>query len=129
MQRQAFAGMLWRKQYFQYDVTTWLHGDPTLPTSPPERSQGRNAAWFHFVAADVHSIPLCYVDPEFAKNQLDQMTSEWYIHLNGQILAEERSFSDVNPPVHAWAAWQVYHLEKQITGEADRSFLERIFQK
>jgi len=148
VQRQAFAGMLWSKQAFHYDVTTWLHGDPTQPPPPPERRQGRNAAWFHLDAADVlsmpdkweypwfaawdlafHSIPLCCVDPEFAKHQLDLMTREWYMHPNGQIPAYEWSFSDVNPPVHAWATWQVYTLDKQMSGVADRSFLERIFQK
>jgi hypothetical protein len=148
VQRQAFAGMLWSKQTFHYDVTTWLHGDPTQPSPPPERRQGRNAAWFHLDAADVlsmpdkweypwfaawdlafHSIPLCSVDPEFAKNQLDLMTREWYMHPNGQIPAYEWNFSDVNPPVHAWATWQVYSLDKQMSGVADRSFLERIFQK
>ncbi len=148
VQRQAFAGMLWSKQYFHYDVTTWLRGDPGRPGPPPQRKQGRNAAWIHLDNADVlsmpdaweypwfaawdlafHAIPLAYVDGDFAKNQLDLMTREWYMHPNGQIPAYEWNFSDVNPPVHAWAAWQVYNIDKRISGQADRAFLERVFQK
>ncbi len=148
VQRQAFAGMLWSKQYFLYDVTTWLKGDPSQPSPPPEREQGRNAAWIHLDNADVlsmpdtweypwfaawdlafHAIPLAYVDGDFAKNQLDLMTREWYMHPNGQIPAYEWNFSDVNPPVHAWAAWRVYTIDRQMSGQADRAFLERVFQK
>ncbi len=148
VQRQAFAGMLWSKQFYHYDVTTWLRGDPSQPGPPPQRKQGRNAAWIHLDNADVlsmpdaweypwfaawdlafHAIPLAYVDGDFAKNQLDLMTREWYMHPNGQIPAYEWNFSDVNPPVHAWAAWQVYTIDKRISGHADRAFLERVFQK
>ena len=148
VQRQAFAGMLWSKQFFHYDVTRWLEGDPTMPVPPPERKKGRNAAWFHLDNADIismpdkweypwyaawdlafHCVPLAMVDPEFAKNQLDLMTREWYMHPNGQIPAYEWNFSDVNPPVHAWGAWRIYKIEEKMRGQGDRQFLERIFQK
>ncbi len=148
IQRQAFAGMLWSKQYFYYDVTTWLRGDPTQPVPPLERKTVRNSQWVHLDNADIlsmpdkweypwfaawdlafHCIPLAMIDPEFAKQQLDVMTREWYMHPNGQIPAYEWNFSDVNPPVHAWAAWRVYKIEQRLTGKGDREFLERVFQK
>jgi hypothetical protein len=148
VQRQAFAGMLWSKQFFFYDVTTWLRGDPGQPPPPQQRQDGRNAAWVHLDTADVismpdkweypwfaawdlafHAIPLAYVDAGFAKHQLDLMTREWYMHPNGQIPAYEWNFGDVNPPVHAWAAWQVYTIDRKISGVGDRPFLERVFQK
>ncbi len=148
IQRQAFAGMLWSKQYYYYSVEDWLNGDPNQPPPPPSRKQGRNREWIHldnedilsmpdkweypwFAAWDLafHCIPLAIVDPEFAKHQLDLMTREWYMHPNGQIPAYEWNFSDVNPPVHAWATWRVYKIEQKNTGRGDRQFLERVFQK
>ncbi|NEQ49411.1 MAG: glucosidase, partial [Leptolyngbya sp. SIO3F4] len=146
VQRQAFAGLLWSKQYFEFDVERWLKGDPTTPT-PPESRQ-RNNQWTHLGAEDIismpdkweypwfaawdlafHCIPIAMVDPEFAKYQLDIMTREWYMHPNGQIPAYEWAFGDVNPPVHAWATWRVYKIEQKVTGKSDRIFLERVFQK
>lgn len=148
VQRQAFAGMLWSKQYYHYVVEEWLKGDRATPPPPLERKSGRNSEWFHlnnediismpdkweypwFAAWDLafHVIPLAMIDPEFAKKQLDLLTREWYMHPNGQIPAYEWKFSDVNPPVHAWATWRVYKIEKKMYGRADRQFLERVFQK
>ncbi|HEY9657393.1 MAG TPA: hypothetical protein V6C65_02935, partial [Allocoleopsis sp.] len=145
--RQALAGMLWSKQYYRYYVEAWLKGDTTNP-SPHHRKQGRNHQWFHldtqevlsmpdkweypwFAAWDLafHAITLALVDADFAKNQLDLLTREWYMHPNGQIPAYEWNFSDVNPPVHAWAAWRVYKIEQKQTGKGDLQFLERVFQK
>jgi hypothetical protein len=148
VQRQGFAGMLWSKQFYHYIVEDWLKGDRNAPTPPPERKKGRNREWFHlhnedilsmpdkweypwFAAWDLafHAIPLAMVDPDFAKYQLDVLTREWYMHPNGQIPAYEWAFSDVNPPVHAWATWRVYKIEQKIYGRSDRQFLERVFQK
>jgi hypothetical protein len=148
IQRQAFAGMLWSKQFFYYNVDEWLKGDPGAPLPPPERKLGRNHEWFHFCSEDIlsmpdkweypwfaawdsafHCIPLAMIDPEFAKSQLDLLTREWYMHPNGQIPAYEWKFSDVNPPVHAWATWRVYKIEQKMYGRSDRQFLERVFQK
>ncbi len=148
VQRQAFAGMMWCKQYYLYDVSTWLKGDPNTLTPPPVRKRGRNQHWHHLDSQDVlsmpdtweypwfaawdtafHCIPLAMIDPAFAKQQLDVMTREWYMHPNGQLPAYEWAFSDVNPPVHAWATWRVYKIEKKMTGKGDRLFLERLFQK
>jgi hypothetical protein len=146
--RQAVAGMLWSKQCFHYDVRTWLEGDPGQPPPPPERKKGRNHDWTHLYNADVlslpdkweypwfaawdlafHTIALALVDPDFAKEQLILLLREWYMHPNGQLPAYEWAFGDVNPPVHAWAAWRVYKIEKRIRGRSDRSFLERVFHK
>ncbi|HZT70399.1 MAG TPA: glucosidase [Terriglobia bacterium] len=146
--RQALAGMLWNKQYYHYDVRTWLEGDPAYPPPPPERWKGRNHQWVHLYNNDVISIPdkweypwyaawdlafhcvtLALVDPEFAKRQLILLLREWYMHPNGQLPAYEWAFADVNPPVHAWAAWRVYKIEKKRRGQADRNFLERVFHK
>ena len=146
--RQALAGMLWSKQWYHYDVRRWLEGDPAQPAPPPERWQGRNHEWTHLYNDDVvsmpdkweypwyaawdlafHTIALALVDPDFAKEQLILFLREWYMHPNGQIPAYEWAFGDVNPPVHAWAAWRVYKIEKRIRGVADRRFLERVFQK
>ncbi|MEO1148275.1 MAG: glucosidase [Cyanobacteria bacterium J06638_22] len=148
VQRQAFAGLLWTKQYYRFDVTRWLEGDPTMPPPPEARQSGRNHQWQHLDSDDIismpdkweypwfaawdlafHCIPLAIVDPEFAKYQLDIMTREWYMHPNGQIPAYEWAFGDVNPPVHAWATWRVYKIEEKLKGKGDRSFLERVFQK
>jgi len=146
--RQALAGMIWSKQFYNYDVRRWLQGDPKAPSPPPERRRGRNRDWTHFYAADVLSMPdtwefpwfaawdlafhcvvLALVDPQFAKAQLLLMLREWYMHPNGQIPAYEWAFGDVNPPVHAWAAIRVYQIEKAKTGHGDRAFLKRIFHK
>ena len=148
VQRQAFAGMLWSKQYYHYVVDDWLKGDPNSPPPPESRKEIRNKEWIHLFNDDVismpdkweypwfaawdlafHCIPLAIVDPEFAKRQLDIMTREWYMHPNGQIPAYEWNFSDVNPPVHAWATLRVYKIEKKMYGRADKQFLERVFQK
>jgi hypothetical protein len=146
--RQALAGMLWSKQCYHYDVRTWLEGDPGQPPPPPERKKGRNRDWTHLYNADVismpdkweypwyaawdlafHTVALSLVDPDFAKEQLILLLREWYMHPNGQLPAYEWAFGDVNPPVHAWAAWRVYKIEKRIRGRADRAFLERVFHK
>ena len=146
--RQAFAGMLWSKQYYHYVVRDWLEGDPRQPAPPAERRQGRNHQWTHLYNADVismpdkweypwyaawdlafHSVPLALVDSQFAKDQLMLMTREWYMHPNGQFPAYEWAFGDVNPPVHAWAAWRVYKMEHKRRGKPDRAFLARIFHK
>jgi hypothetical protein len=146
--RQAFAGMLWSKQFYHYVVRDWLNGDPAMPPPPGERIDGRNREWSHLYNADVismpdkweypwyaawdlafHCVPLALVDSEFAKQQLILMTREWYMHPNGQLPAYEWAFGDVNPPVHAWAAWRVYKIEKKRRGVGDRAFLARIFQK
>jgi len=146
--RQAYAGMLWSKQFYHYDVHTWLEGDPAGPIPPEERWQGRNKEWTHLYNDDVismpdkweypwyaawdlafHCIPLALVDPDYAKDQLILLLREWYMHPNGQLPAYEWAFGEVNPPVHAWAAWRVYKIERRLRGVADRAFLERIFHK
>jgi hypothetical protein len=146
--RQAFAGLLWSKQFYHYDVQRWLQGDPAGPPPPPERWRGRNREWLHLYNEDVismpdtweypwyaawdlafHTIPLALVDPDFAKAQLILFLREWYMHPNGQIPAYEWAFGDVNPPVHAWAALRVYRIERRIRGRGDRVFLERVFHK
>jgi len=146
--RQAFAGMLWSKQFYHYDVRTWLEGDPTQPKPPSERWKGRNKDWVHLYNEDVismpdkweypwyaawdlafHCIPIALVDPDFAKEQLILLLREWYMHPNGQLPAYEWAFGDVNPPVHAWAAWRVYKIERRVRGVADRAFLEKVFHK
>ncbi|MBK8809487.1 MAG: glucosidase [Acidobacteria bacterium] len=146
--RQAFAGMLWSKQFYHFDVDRWLDGDPAQPAPPAERKKGRNAEWRHLNNADVismpdkweypwyaawdlafHAIPLALVDADFAKEQLILMLREWYMHPNGQIPAYEWAFGDVNPPVHAWAALRVYQIDKKRARRGDTKFLARIFQK
>ena len=146
--RQSFAGMLWSKQFYHYVVRDWLQGDRGNPAPPPERKKGRNREWTHLYNSDVismpdkweypwyaawdlafHCIPLALVDPDFAKEQLTVMLREWYMHPNGQIPAYEWAFSDVNPPVHAWAAWRVYKIDKKRSGTGDREFLKRVFHK
>jgi hypothetical protein len=145
--RQAFAGLLWSKQFYHYVVKDWVEGDAAQPPPPADR-QARNREWTHLYAADVismpdkweypwyaawdlafHCVPLAMVDSEFAKAQLVLMLREWYMHPNGQLSAYEWAFGDVNPPVHAWAAWRVYKIEKRRRGVGDRVFLERVFQK
>jgi hypothetical protein len=146
--RQGLAGMLWSKQFYHYVVKDWLEGDPGNPPPPAERWNGRNHEWMHLYNADVismpdkweypwyaawdlafHCIPLALVDSDFAKEQLVLMLREWYMHPNGQIPAYEWAFGDVNPPVHAWAAWRVYKIDKKRHGKGDRAFLERVFHK
>ncbi|PRY44286.1 glycosyl hydrolase family 63 [Spirosoma oryzae] len=150
VQRQAFAGMLWSKQFYYYDVSRWLAGDPTQPPPPPERKYGRNHTWLQLINAGVISMPdkweypwyaawdwsfhcvtLALIDPELAKQQLMLLTNEWYMHPNGQLPAYEWNFSDVNPPVQAWAALHVFMLCREVhpTGEADHGFLRAIFHK
>ena len=149
IQRQAFAGMIWSKQFYHYDVPRWLMGDPAEPPPPPERRQGRNSDWLHLNNADIlsmpdtweypwfacwdlafHCIPLALIDAEFAKAQLVLLTREWYMHPNGQLPAYEWNFGDVNPPVHAWATWRVFQIDRKQRGDAgDLAFLERVFHK
>jgi hypothetical protein len=148
VQRQAFAGLLWSKQYYHYFVDCWLKGDPTEPPPPASRTQGRNHGWWHLDAADVlavpdkweypwfaswdmafHCVAFALIDADFAKQQLTLLTREWYMHPNGQIPAYEWNFGDVNPPVHAWAAIRICQIEQKMTGRMDHLFLERIFQK
>ncbi|HKV95791.1 MAG TPA: glucosidase [Candidatus Angelobacter sp.] len=147
--RQAFAGMLWSKQFYHYVIRDWLKGDPTMPKPPESRKNGRNHAWIYIYNADVLSMPdkweypwyaawdlgfhcvaLAMVDCEFAKDQLVLLLREWYMHPNGQIPAYEWAFGDVNPPVHAWAAYQVYKIDRAKNGgHGDTEFLARVFQK
>ena len=154
VQRQAFAGMIWSKQFFRYNVDVWLEGDPTQPSPPPERRRGRNCDWKHFNASEIISMPdkweypwfaawdlgfhcvaLADIDAEFAKCQLTLFTREWYMHPNGQLPAYEWAFGDVNPPVHAWAAFRVFQIDRRQRCETepgcpgDLVFLERVFQK
>ena len=145
--RQGYAGLLWSKQYYHYVVRDWLDGDPSQPTPPAARRTGRNHDWLHLYNRDVismpdkweypwyaawdlafHMIPFANVDPHFAKEQLVLLSREWYAHPNGQCPAYEWAFSDVNPPVSAWAAWRLYKMTGQ-RGARDRLFLSRIFQK
>jgi hypothetical protein len=142
--RQAFAGMLWSKQYYNYTVSTWLDGDPTQPAPPKERELNRNGRWRNLSARDIMSMPdkweypwfaawdlafhcvsLAHVDPGFAKYQLVLLCREWMQHPNGALPAYEWDFSDVNPPVQAWAALEVFVLD----GSKDLDFLARIFDK
>ncbi len=147
--RQALSGMLWSKQYFNYDVERWLRGDAPQQPAPPESHQhGRNADWYHMNCADVlsmpdkweypwfaswdlavHTLPLAMVDVDFAKDQLFQMVRASYMHPNGQVPAYEWAFGDVNPPIHAWATWRVYLIERELRGQGDQQFLKRIFNK
>ncbi len=145
--RQAVAGLLWSKQFYHFAVLQWLEGDPANPTPPPERWHGRNSEWKHLYNRDVvsmpdnwefpwyaswdlafHMLPFAEIDPEFAKEQLILLLREWYTHPSGQIPAYEFAFGDVNPPVHAWAAFRVYKISAP-RGQRDRAFLERVFQK
>lgn len=146
VQRQAFAGMMWSKQFYYYDVFRWLNGDEN--SFSPYRNNRRNDQWEHlynknilsmpdkweypwYAAWDLafHCIPLAHLDPFFAKRQLSLLLREYYMHPNGQIPAYEWNFGDVNPPVHAWAVWKVYEIDKEITGKPDLVFLEKLFQK
>ncbi|ULQ54259.1 MGH1-like glycoside hydrolase domain-containing protein [Flavihumibacter fluvii] len=148
IQRQAYAGMLWSKQFYYYDVEQWMKGDPNKP-APRHRAWGRNHDWSHLNNADIismpdkweypwyaawdlafHCIPLAYLDAGFAKNQLLLLTKEWYMHPNGQFPAYEWNLGDVNPPVHAWATWRVYEIDKNMNGgKGDLIFLESCYHK
>ncbi|MGB3078124.1 MAG: glucosidase, partial [Saprospiraceae bacterium] len=146
--RQALAGLLWSKQYFNIDIPKWLNGDPGQPAPPENRKTGRNHQWHHLNNEDIismpdkweypwyaawdlafHCVPLAQVDPDFAKNQLILFLREWYMHPNGQIPAYEWAFGDVNPPVHAWSCLQVFKMDRARTGKADYKFLKRVFSK
>ncbi|MEM1156653.1 MAG: glucosidase [Verrucomicrobiota bacterium] len=147
IKRQAFAGLLWTKQFYHYVIESWLEGDPATVAPPAGHKKIRNTEWRHLFARDVlsmpdsweypwfaawdsafHMIPMAEIDPEFAKAQLLLFLREWYLHPNGQMPAYEWEFSDVNPPVHAWALWRVYKIAGK-KGERDLDFLERGFQK
>ncbi len=146
--RQAIAGLLWSKQVYIFDVPVWLKGDPVTPPPPDSRRRGRNADWEHLSNSDVilmpdkweypwyaawdlafHCVAMAPVDPDFAKEQLVLLLRAWYMHPNGQLPAYEWNFGDVNPPVHAWAAFRVYGIDRDLTGVADTAFLERILHK
>jgi len=154
IQRQAFAGMIWSKQFYHFNIRKWLNGDPLQPPPPPERKHGRNVEWGHLNNSDIismpdkweypwyaswdlafHCIPFALLDPEFAKRQLDLLTREWFMHPNGQLPAYEWAFGDVNPPVHAWSTWRVFQIDRKIRRESrpedqgDLEFLERVFHK
>jgi len=149
VQRQAFAGMLWSKQFYYYDINHWLHGDPAEPAPPPQRLNGRNSKWTHLNTRDIismpdkweypwfaswdlafHCLPLSTIDMVFAKFQLTLLVRDWYMHPNGQLPAYEWDFGDANPPVHAMITWRIYQQDKAANnGVGDTSFLERIFHK
>ncbi len=149
VQRQALAGLIWSKQFYYLDVPQWLEGDPAQPAPPPQRKTGRNHEWTHLNNAEVlsmpdkwefpwyaswdlafHTVPLALMDPVFAKQQLLLLTREWYMHPNGQLPAYEWSFGDVNPPLHAWAAFRVYQIEQQVHHRpGDTAFLETVLHK
>ncbi|QBM90939.1 Glycosyl hydrolase family 63 C-terminal domain-containing protein [Metschnikowia aff. pulcherrima] len=148
VQRQAFAGLLWTKQFYHFVHSYWLSGDPNTPPPPENRANGRNKEWKHLFIDDVlslpdkweypffaawdtafHCIPFAMIDPEFAKKQLELLLREWYMHPNGQLPAYEWNFSDVNPPVHAWSAYRVFKIERKMYGVEDLDFLEGVFQK
>jgi Glycosyl hydrolase family 63 C-terminal domain len=146
VQRQAFAGLLWSKQFYMYDVEKWLRGDPAEPAPPLQRN--RNTGWRHLISADIilmpdtweypwfaawdlafHCVTMGLIDMDFAKKQILLLLHEWYMHPNGQLPAYEWAFSDVNPPVHAWSAWHLYKRDKNTTGKGDIDFLESVFHR
>ena len=149
IQRQAFAGLLWTKMHYRFDVQRWLDGDPSMPPPPPERAHGRNRDWEHLNNSEILSMPdtweypwyaawdlafhcvaFAVFDPDFAKSQLKLITREWYMHPNGQLPAYEWHFDDVNPPVHAWATWRVFEIDRSQRGDnGDIAFLEAVFHK
>jgi hypothetical protein len=148
VQRQAFAGLLWNKQFYNYDVWRWLEGDPAFPPPPESRWEGRNRDWQQLTNHSVmsmpdtweypwyaswdlafHAVSFALIDPDFAKGQLILLLREWFMHPTGQLPAYEGAFGDVNPPVHAWAALRVFRIERRMRGKGDRLFLERAFQK
>jgi len=146
--RQAMAGMFWSKQYYHFVVETWLNGDPSMPKPPEQRKHGRDHKWRNLFNEDIismpdkweypwyaawdlafHTVAIAPADPDFAKSQLILFLREWYMHPNGQIPAYEWNFGDVNPPVHAWAAWRVFRIDAKVKGKPDFEFLQRIFHK
>ncbi|HUZ63216.1 MAG TPA: glucosidase [Acetobacteraceae bacterium] len=148
VQRQALAGMLWSKQFYCFDVRRWLEGDPTQPPPPPARRQGRDVDWQHLNNADIvsmpdkweypwyaswdlafHAVTFALIDPDFAKSQILLLLRDRYMHPNGQKPAYEWAFGDVNPPVHAWAAWRIYQMDKVLMGRGDHDFLRRVLHK
>jgi hypothetical protein len=154
VQRQAFAGMIWNKQYYRYDVRRWLEGDPNFPPPPSERQSGRNSGWGHLNGSTIFSMPdkweypwfaswdlafhavtFSLIDAEFAKQQLVELVHVWYLHPNGLLPAYEWSFGDTNPPMHGWATWRVFEIDRKNrrkqnpSDPGDLEFLERIFQK
>jgi hypothetical protein len=148
VQRQAFAGLLWSRQFYHYVVEDWLKGDPAQPPPPQQRRMGRNKGWTHLYNDDVLSMPdkweypwfaawdtcfhmivMAIIDPDSAKRELGRFLREWYMHPNGQIPAYEWAFGDVNPPVHAWACWRVFKIAQKLEGRADHQFLESTFHK
>ncbi|KAF4535791.1 Glycoside hydrolase family 63 [Lasiodiplodia theobromae] len=148
IQRQAFSGMMWCKQYYHFIWDEWANGDPGMPPPPASRKEIRNKHWKHMYLDDIlsmpdsweypffaawdsafHCIPLAMIDPDFAKKQMDLFTREWYMHPNGQLPAYEWNFGDVNPPVHAWATFRTFKIERKMYGREDLDFLERVFQK
>ncbi|KAI4657608.1 uncharacterized protein J4E78_005996 [Alternaria triticimaculans] len=148
IQRQAFSGMMWCKQYYHFIWDQWANGDPGMPPPPPGRKAIRNKEWKHMYLDDIlsmpdsweypffaawdsafHCITLAMIDPDFAKKQLDLFTREWYMHPNGQLPAYEWNFGDVNPPVHAWSLFRVFKIERKMYGREDFDCLERVFQK
>ncbi|MDB4901503.1 MAG: glucosidase [Mucilaginibacter sp.] len=149
VQRQAFAGMLWSKQFYYFDINHWLNGDPAGPVPPKERLNKRNSKWTHFNTKSIismpdkweypwfaswdlafHCLPLATVDMVFAKSQLTELVRDWYMHPNGQLPAYEWDFGDANPPVHAMVTWKIYQQDKAANnGQGDTYFLERIFHK
>ncbi len=149
IQRQALSGLIWTEQFYHYDVARWLQGDELQPPPPPERKHERNSHWRHLKCREMMSVPdkwefdwfaawdlafhcvaMALVDPEFAKEQLVLLGREWFMHPNGQLPAYEWAFGDVNPPVHAWAAWRVYQIDRKRHGHhGDRKFLEKVFHK
>jgi hypothetical protein len=149
IQRQAFAGMLWNKQFYQFNVQEWLDGDPLQPPPPESRKHGRNSGWRHLMAGDIISMPdkweypwfaawdlafhcvtLSLIEPDFAKQQLLLLCEVRLMHPNGELPAYEWAFGDVNPPVHAWAAMRVFENDRNRTGgSGDLNFLERVFHK
>lgn len=148
IERQALAGMLWSKQFYQYPIEKWLEGDKIICGDSFVRKNPRNKDWIHLYNEDIlsmpdkweypwyaswdlafHTIPLCRIDAEFAKKQLKVITREWFMHPNGQLPAYEWNFSDVNPPVQSWACWRIYKIDKNQNGVQDTNFLESVFQK
>ncbi len=148
IQRQALAGLLWNKQFYYYNVSKWIKGDPKYPAPRNFDHFVRNTSWEHMQNKDIismpdkweypwfatwdlafHCVPFALIDPAFAKNQLKLLTKEWYMHPNGQLPAYEWDFSDVNPPVHAWSTFRVYKIDEKFNGNPDIPFLESVFQK
>jgi hypothetical protein len=148
VQRQAFAGLIWSKQYYEYDVKTWLQGDPKFPPPPESRKQGRNSDWQHVSTADIismpdkweypwfaswdlgfHAVSFAMIDVQFAKDQALVLLDDRFMHPSGQIPAYEWAFSDANPPLQAWSAWRVFEMDAAATGNPDYVFLRRAYHK